>query len=114
MHILNQTRSTLLISQVQIADTFLLRLRGLLGSKPLNEGEGLVLVGEKSIHTFFMDFPIDVVYVNKNYEIIRVQENMVPYRLGPLVFGSAYVLEMPVETIARTNTKVGDLLKFES
>ena len=114
MHVINQTRNTVLISQVRMADTFLLRLRGLLGSQPLNQGEGLILVGEKSIHTFFMGFSIDVVYVNKEYQVILTQEDMVPYRLGPLVFNSAYVLEMPIGTIAQTNTQVGDQLKFES
>lgn len=114
MRILNQTRETPLITQTRWADTFWRRLRGLLGSNPLTQGEGLVLVGEKSIHTLFMGFPIDVIYVNKHYQVIRLQENMVPYRLGPLVVQSAYVLEMPVGTIDQTNTKVGDQLKFES
>lgn len=114
MRVLNQTRHTLLLSQVRVADNFWLRLRGLLGSDPLKQGEGLMLVGEKSIHTFFMRFPIDVAYVDKDRNIIRTQENMVPYRLGPLVFQSAYVLEMPVGTIKQTNTRVGDQLKFES
>lgn len=114
MLVLNQTRDIPLITQTRWADTFWLRLRGLLGSNPLNPGEGLVLVGEKSIHTFFMGFPIDVVYVNKQGQVIRLQENMAPYRLGPLVPKSAYVLEMPIGTIDQTNTKVGDQLKFES
>ena len=88
-------------------------MRGLLGAKSLGEGEGLVLVGEKSIHTLFMKFPLDIVYIDKNHQVIRTDENMVPYRLGPLVTQSAYVLEVPVGTIAATETRVGDQLKFE-
>ncbi|MBN1994750.1 MAG: DUF192 domain-containing protein [Anaerolineae bacterium] len=84
-----------------------------MGANPLPKGEGLILVGEKSIHTFFMKFPIDVVYVDKNYRVIRADANMAPYRLGPFVAKSAYVLEMPVGTIAETATIVGDQLKFE-
>ncbi len=97
----------------RLADTFWLRLRGLLGSAPLQKGEGLILVGEKSIHTFFMKFPIDLVYVDKNYKVIRTDANMVPYRLGPFVAQSAYVLELPAGTIADTASEVGDQLKFE-
>jgi uncharacterized membrane protein (UPF0127 family) len=114
MHVFNQTRNRPLITQGRLANTFWLRLRGLLGASPLQQGEGLILVGEKSIHTLFMKFPIDVVYVDKNYRVIRVDANMVPYRLGPFVAQSAYVLEMPVGTIASTATETGDRLKFEA
>jgi hypothetical protein len=113
LRVFNQTRHSLLIGQGRLADTFWLRLRGLLGAAPLHQGEGLVLVGEKSIHTFFMGFPIDVAYVDKNYHVIRVDVNMVPYRVGPFVGRSAYVLEMPVGAIAETGTRVGDQLTFE-
>ena len=113
MRIFNQTRKQSLIIQGRLANTFWLRLRGLLGAASLEKGEGLILAGEKSIHTLFMKFPIDVVYVDKNYKVIRADTNMVPYRLGPLVTQSAYVLEMPVGTIAETATERGDQLKFE-
>ena len=114
MRVFNQTRKQLLITQGHLATTFWSRLRGLLGAAPLQEGEGLILVGEKSIHTFLMTFPIDVVYVDKDYTVIRTDPDMVPYRLGPFVMRSAYVLEMPVGTIAKTATEVGDQLKLES
>lgn len=113
MQVFNQTKNVPLITKGRVADTFWLRLKGLLGAAPLQKQEGLILVGEKSIHTLFMGFPIDVVYVDKTYRVIRADENMVPYRLGSFVFKSAYVLEMPVGTIADTNTHVGDQLKFE-
>ena len=113
MQVFNQTRNLSLIRQGRLANTFWQRLRGLLGAAPLQQEEGLVLVGEKSIHTLFMGFPIDVVYVDKDYRVIRADANMVPYRLGPFLSRSAYVLEMPVGTITSTNTQVGDLLRFE-
>lgn len=113
MRVFNQTRDIPLISQARVADTFWLRLRGLLGITSLPEDEGLILVGEKSIHTLFMKFPIDVLYVDKNYKVIRVTTNMTPYCLGPFVSQSAYVVEMPVGTIKNTATEVGDQLKFE-
>ena len=73
----------------------------------------MVLVGEKSIHTLFMGFSIDVVYADKGGKVLRADINMVPYRLGPFVSRSAYVLEMPVGVIAETATAVGDQLKLE-
>ena len=112
MHVHNQTRNTSLILKGRVADTFWLRLKGLLGANPLQQGEGLVLVGEKSIHTLFMGFALDVVYVNKSYQVIRVETNMVPFRLGPFVAQAAYVLELPVGTISASATQVGDQLRF--
>src|SRR5258705_13432610 len=102
MRVFNQTRNAPLITQGRVADTFWLRLRGLLGVASLQPGEGLILAGEKSIHTFFMKFPIDIVYLDKNHKVIRTDINMVPYRLGPLVIQSAYIVEMPVGAIANT------------
>jgi hypothetical protein len=99
--------------QGKLADTFWLRLRGLLGASPLQAGEGLILAGEKSIHTLFMTFPIDIVYADKEYIVIKTTTNMVPYKLGPFVMKSAYVLEMPVGTIAETFTQAGDQLVFK-
>ena len=114
MRVHNQTRQVPLITKGRIANTFWSRLRGLLGTASLQEGEGLVLAGEKSIHTLFMSFPIDVVYIDKNHKVIRIDLNMVPYRLGSFVLNCAFVLEMPVGTIARTETEVGDQLTFEN
>jgi uncharacterized membrane protein (UPF0127 family) len=113
MRVINLTRGVPLITQGRLADTFWRRLRGLLGTTSLKREEGLILVGEKSIHTFFMAFSIDVVYVDKNYQVIRTDVNMVPFRIGPFVARSAYVLEMPVGTIAATTTQIGDELRFE-
>ncbi|MBN1221025.1 MAG: DUF192 domain-containing protein [Anaerolineae bacterium] len=113
MRVFNQTRDLPLIMQGRLANTFWSRLRGLLRAAPLKKGEGLILVGEKSIHTLFMKFPIDVIYVDKNQKVLRVDGNMVPYRIGPFVAQAAYVLEMPVGTIAETATKTGDQLRFD-
>jgi len=114
MRVINQTQNTVLMTQGRLANTFWTRLRGLLGATALRTGEGLILAGEKSIHTMFMSFAIDVVYLDKNYTVIRTTPNMVPYRLGPFVTQSAFVLEMPVGVIAQTSTQVGDRLQLQS
>jgi uncharacterized membrane protein (UPF0127 family) len=60
-----------------------------------------------------MKFPIDVIYVDKTHKVIRVDKNMGPYRLGPFLSQSTYILEMPVGSIRESETQVGDQLKFE-
>jgi hypothetical protein len=114
MQVFNQSRNSSLTMSGRVADTFWLRLKGLLGAAPLQSGDGLLLVGEKSIHTLFMGFPIDVVYIDKSWQVIRLDPNMVPYRLGPFLPRSAFILELPVGTIAKSETQVGDQLKYET
>lgn len=112
MQVYNQSQGKVLVQQGRLADTFWTRLKGLLGSSPLATGQGLVLKNEKSIHTFFMTFPIDVIYVDAQLHVIRLDKAMAPFRLGPFVRRSAYILELPVGTIDATGTVVGDQLSF--
>ncbi|MFQ5576072.1 MAG: DUF192 domain-containing protein [Anaerolineae bacterium] len=112
MLIKNQAQNTILARHCRVADTFFTRLKGLLGSNPLKVGEGLLLKNEKSIHTFFMTFPIDVVYIDRALKIIRLDLNMPPHKIGPHVSQSAYILELPVGVIRESNSAVGDQLWF--
>jgi uncharacterized membrane protein (UPF0127 family) len=114
MQIDNGTRGQSLVSRAELADTFWSRLRGLLGRSSLEAGEGLVLKGEKSIHTFFMKFSIDVIYVDQGWRVLRLDTAMPPYRIGPLVPQSAYVVELPVGVIKSTKTRVGDQLVLKA
>jgi len=112
MRISNRSKETILAENCIVADTFFSRLKGLLGTPSLNPGEGLLLVGEKSIHTFFMAFSIDVVYIDAQKTVIRLDQNMVPNRIGKHVSQSAYILELPVGAIAHSQTAIGDKLHF--
>ena len=112
MRIENSTKNTTLAENCTVADTFFTRLKGLLGTPSLNTGEGLLLVGEKSIHTFFMAFPIDVIYIDREKTVIKLNRNLVPNRIGKHISQSAYILEVPTGTIDRTRTATGDQLRF--
>jgi len=108
----NLTQKTVLVERGSVADTFFTRLKGLLGSAPLEKGQGLLLKHEKSIHTLFMRFPIDVVYLNEQQQVIKIDQNMPPFRLGSYIAKSDSILELPVGTIQETNTAIGDQLSF--
>jgi uncharacterized membrane protein (UPF0127 family) len=113
MRVQNQTRGQFLITQGELARAFWARFRGLMGRPSLEEGEGLILKGEKSIHTFFMRFPIDVVYADQTWQVVRVDPAMLPNRIGPIVRQAAYVLELPAGVIKATGTDVGDQLVIQ-
>ena len=110
MCVQNQSRGQFLITRGELAHTFWMRFRGLMGRPALEEGEGLILKGEKCIHTFFMRFPIDVVYADQTWRVVYLDPAMPPNRVGPIVSRAAYVLEMPVGVIQTTGTAIGDQL----
>ena len=112
MKVINQTRGTTLIEDGEMANTFWTRLKGLIGHAPLKEGEGMVIVPCQSIHSFFMRFPIDAVFINGDNRVIRLAENLKPNRIGPIVPRAKVVVELPVGTIARTGTQVGDEIRL--
>jgi len=108
----NRTRSTILAQQAAVANTPALRNRGLLKHTHLPAGEGLWIVPTQSIHMFFMRFAIDVVYLNKAKQVVKLVENLKPWRAS-LCWSAHSVLELPVGVIASTGTRKGDLLEFE-
>src|SRR5207237_1377708 len=65
-----------------VADSFRLRLRGLLGRRSVGSDEGLLLVGSPSIHTTFMAFPIDAVFLDRELGVIAIKEDLKPWRVA--------------------------------
>lgn len=112
MIIKNLTKNTTPAPQTKLADTFFLRLKGLLGTKTLNPGEALLLKNEKSIHTLFMAFSIDIVYIDPAFTVIDLEAEMPPNKLGRYYPQCMYILELPAGTIKATNIEVGDKLDF--
>ena len=110
---LNTSRSTILVEDGWVANTAWTRLRGLLGHKPLRSGEGLMLRGEKAIHTVGMGFAIDVLFLDREGFVKHSIATMPPFRASPFVSGAANVLELPAGTIARTHTELGDRIELE-
>ncbi len=110
MKIINQTKNTLLANRIVFAESFLKRSRGLLGIKEFNLGQALILKPCGSIHTLFMHFPIDVLFVDKNNKVIKAISNLQPFRLTPVYFNSALVIEIPVGTIQSSSTVKNDIL----
>jgi uncharacterized protein len=108
----NVTRGTLFGDRIREARSFWARGRGLMLVPALSSGEGLIIDPCSSIHTFWMRLPIDVLYMNRDYEVIRADECMKPWRLGPIFTGSKWVIELPAGTISATGTEPGDKIEI--
>jgi uncharacterized membrane protein (UPF0127 family) len=94
-----------------VADTTLRRLRGLLGRRGLSPGDGIVLRPGWSIHTAFMLFPIDVAFVDADQVVVKVVENLKPFRAS-VCRGARDVVELAAGEAERRGLKAGDRLTW--
>ena len=108
--IVNRTRGTIIADHVEIADYFWKRARGLIGRREIPNGFGLVIRPCNSIHMFFMSMDLDAVHVDTGGRVVRILDGIKPWRVGPIVWKSAWVIELPTGTARATGTQVGDLI----
>jgi uncharacterized membrane protein (UPF0127 family) len=106
----NLTKKTELATAARLASNPWSRMAGLLGKKGLADGGGLVLLPCSSIHTFFMRFAIDVLYLDKEATVLKVVPALKPFRFSGVLRHAHYTVELPVGTIERSNTSPGDRL----
>ncbi|MGZ4257858.1 MAG: DUF192 domain-containing protein, partial [Gaiellaceae bacterium] len=89
-----------------LAETPLARLRGLLGRSDLPAGEGLLLRPAGSIHTAFMRFPIDAVFLDRADRVLKVAHELPPWRMAGSR-GARAVLELPAGEAAKRGLHAG-------
>lgn len=111
LRVTNPARKTVLATCLEQADTGAARSKGLLGRKGLPPGGGLWIVPCESVHTFWMQFPIDLVYIDRKKRIKKLRSNVPPWRLSACLSAHS-ILELPAGTIERTLTRLGDCLEF--
>ena len=85
------------------------RMKGLLGRSELRPGEGLLLRPASAIHTFFMRFPIDAVFLDRDWRVVGIEGDIAPWRTAARK-GAKAVLELPAGESARRGLRPGDLL----
>jgi uncharacterized protein len=112
MKVVNLSNGAEIANEITKAHHFFSRLKGLMFSKSLPEGHGLHIQPCRSIHTFFMNYPIDVLYLNKDFEIVGLDENLQPAKMGQVYKNGYSVLELTSGTIQKSGTKVGNKIKI--
>lgn len=95
----------------KVAETPFTRLAGLLGRRQLPVGEGLLLRPAPSIHTFFMRFPIDVVYLDYDFTVLGASPNVKPWRVAGR-YGTRAILELPAGEWERHGIEPGERLRL--
>lgn len=107
----NLTRGTTLATQVEVAGSGESRRKGLLGRDGLGPGEGLWIVPCESVHTFFMRFAIDLVYLDGKHRVRKVRSAVGPWRLSACLTAHS-ILELPAGVVQASRTERGDQVEF--
>ena len=111
LQVVNVTRGTVLATRLEAAHTGPTRRKGLLGRDGLKRGEGLWIAPCESVHTFFMRFPIDLVYLDRERRIKKARSAVGPWRLSACLSAHS-ILELPAGTIRETQSERGDTLEI--
>ena len=98
--------------KIKKADSFFLRLRGLMFRNHPLKDEGLWISPCNSIHMCFMNFPIDVVFLNKENQVVKLVSDLKPWKFITPVSGAHSVLELPIGSIDNLNLEVGQFIKY--
>jgi uncharacterized protein len=96
--------------RIRIADTWWTRFRGLLGTAPLAEGEGLLIEPCRGVHMFGMKYPIDVAFLDRAGRVVSLCHRLAPGDRSPFVRAARSALELPAGTLAAAGITEGDTL----
>jgi len=109
----NKKNNKTLAQNTKLCKNNFSKARGLMFSK---KPKTLIFVFNKekiiSLHMFFVFYPIDVLFLNKNKKVVQLKENFKPFRIIIPTKPAKYIIELPNNTIKKTNTKLGDILSF--
>jgi uncharacterized membrane protein (UPF0127 family) len=111
VRVVNKTRGTTVGESVEIANTSFTRMWGLLGRRGLDAGGGLWIMPSSGVHTMGMRFTIDVVGLDKQMRVIKLWQELVPYRVTSVSMKMRSVIELAAGKIRESRIEVGDVLE---
>jgi uncharacterized protein len=113
LRVLNTTRDHVLATNVQEPSNPWTRMIGLLGRARLPPDYGLHLRPCRVVHTWFMRFSIDVIYLDEDDRVVKAVPGLRPFRFSAGGRHAHATLELPAGTIAMTGTRMGDLVRLD-
>jgi len=110
IRVVNRTQRTLLGNRIVLVDSWSGRLRGYLGRPQPQPGEGMLLVGCNAVHMYGMDYPLDLIFLDRNGQVVDAVEELRPWKRTKRIQEARFALELPVGVIDGSRTAVGDRL----
>lgn len=99
--------------EAELAATVFARMKGLLGKSRLPKGRALIIASCNCVHTFFMQFTIDVLFIDKDNRAVKALHSLKPFRISPIYFRSVRTIELPSGTLSSTSTQEGDFISIQ-
>ena len=110
VRLINTSKQTILGESVEVARSAAERNKGLLGREGLDPGTGLWIVGTEAVHTFWMKFAIDLVFLDRKRCVTKVVPALKPFRMG-VSWRASSVVELPAGAAAEAGTERGDQIE---
>lgn len=112
----NKSKNKILVNESKICKNIFLKAKGLMFSRKITD-KAIIFPFNKeekwSLHMLFVFFPIDVLWLNEEKEIVDIKENFKPFSIiAKPKEKASYVIELPYNTIKNTNTEIGDKISF--
>ena len=85
----------------------------MLGERKLSPGDGLLIVPSQGVHTWGMMFPIDIVVLDSDWNVLAMRRRMRQFRMTRIFWKAAAVLELPSGMLDSSATAIGDALTFD-
>ena len=109
--IIDKTNNKCISADARTAKTFFERLFGLLFRSSISSEEALIFHNVSSIHMFFMRFPIDVLYLDKEMKVRKIKHSLLPWMMSSCL-GAKTTIELPAGKAKERLVKIGDTLEF--
>jgi uncharacterized protein len=114
---INRARGTVLCARLEKAVGVAGKGRGLLGRDRLEAGQGMLFEAGRLqafmwMHMFFMRFPIDIVFLDRNDRVLKIDHELRPWRVSSIAFGARRALELAAGAAVAARTEVGDQIEF--
>lgn len=112
MKIINLTKNKIICENCGLADKLKTRIVGLIGRKNISDDEGLIITGCRSIHSFFMRFPISAVFIDKKGNVVKILDDFKINRISGYYYKADKVIELPAGKARQTHTEIGDVIRI--
>ncbi len=112
--LVNKTTGEILAEEVEIADSFWTRFRGLMFRRSFEFGNAILFEiptpRKFGIHTFFVFFPIDLIYLDEDFDVLELKKDLPSWRFYSPSVKSKYLIELPGGKLRNSDVNVGDRL----
>ena len=110
--IINPDTKAIIAEHAELADNVFSRMKGLLFRDSLDTSAALIIKPASSLHTFFMRFSIDIIFLDKQGKILKLSRNVPPSKFVLSVFGAKCAVEFPTGTIDKFSLSIGGQLSI--